>query len=314
MIPDSIFNVGYSVAKSQYAGLLADSALFERIRSKGANIYSNTSFGGHVYRKKGKNFFFDTGVEIWFLGYRQGDYRINGELTKWFTVLDSVSLTAKANFFRRSPDPFLNNYISNHFIWDNNFNDLFEQRIEGELKVPGWNAAARVKFNTIVNYIYYDSLALPKQYSSALPVLEVTLLKDFNFGKVHWNNQLTYQATGNSVVLPLPDLALRSQIYYQNIAFNVLNIQVGLDTYFNTWYYTPAYMPATGRFYSQDERLLGNYPMINAFANFQIKRMRFFLMYYHVHKDLIPPYHFSALHYGYNPRFLKIGVSWNFYD
>lgn len=313
-IPDSVFNVGYSEAKTQFTGLVADSARFEYMRNNGDTIYSNTSVGGQIFRRKGKNFFFEAGAELYFLGYRQGDYRINGEMTKWFAVIDSTSLKLSADFTRTTPDNLLNRYHSNHFWWNNNFDAVFEQRLQGELSIPAWNAELRLKLNTIVNYIYYDSLANPNQYTTALPILEFSLLKNFTLGKFHWDNQLTYQATGNSYVLPLPDLALRSNLYYKNKLFDVLWIQLGLDTYFNTPYFTPAYMPATGRFYSQNERELGSYPLAHFYGNFQLKRMRFFLMYYHVNKDLLPPYHFSALHYGANPRFFKIGVSWNFYD
>ncbi|MFC0878344.1 putative porin [Saccharicrinis sp. FJH2] len=313
-MPDSVFNYGYSQAKSIYSTMVADSSKFEYMRHSNDTTYANTSFGGQIFRRKGKNFFFEAGAEIYFLGYRQGDYSIKGELTKWFAVLDSASLTLNADFSKTTPDYFLNHYASNHFWWNNDFKDVFEQRLEGELKIPSWHAGAKVKLNTIVNYIYYDTASLPRQYTSGLPLVEATLYKDLTVGKFHWDNIATYQITGNSDVLPLPDLAVRSNIYYKNTYANVLRFQIGLDNYYHTSYYVPAYMPATGRFYNQHELLIGNFPMTHAYANFQIKRMRFFIMYYNVLKDVIPPRYFSALHYGYNPRFLKIGVSWNFYD
>jgi hypothetical protein len=313
-MPDSVFNYGYSDAKTIYSTLAADSSRYEYMRHANDTTYANTSFGGQLFRRKGKNFFFEAGAEIYFLGYRQGDYRVNGELTKWFAVIDSASLTFKADFSKTTPDYFLNHYASNHFWWNNDFKDIFEQKLEGELKIPSWHAGARVKLNTLVNYIYYDTAALPRQYSPGLPLIEATLYKNLTVGKFHWDNIATYQVTGKSTVLPLPDLAVRSNIYYKNKVFDVLWIQLGLDNYYNTAYYAPAYMPATGRFYNQNEMLIGNFPMTHAYGNFQIKRMRFFLMYYNVLKELIPPRHFSAPHYGYNPRFFKIGVSWNFYD
>jgi hypothetical protein len=315
MIPDSVFNVDYSTAKMQFSGLIADSSRFTYMQQYGDTLYTNTSVGGHIFRRRGKNYFFDAGAELFFLGYRQGDYRITGQFTKWFAFADSVSLTAKADFSRTTPDYFLNHYRSNHFWWDNNFDATFEQRIEGALEIPTWNMLISLKLNTIVNHIYFDSLAMPQQYSSALPLLELSAKKDFRFGKFHWDNQVAYQVSGNRDVLPLPELAARSALYYRNKFFNVLSVMVGVDGIYHTSYNMPAYMPATGRFYNQSDTEYGNYPLLNAFGNFQIKRMRFFVMFYHVNHNLFPsPNHFSAAHYAHNPRLFKVGVSWNFYD
>lgn len=94
----------------------------------------------------------------------------------------------------------------------------------------------------------------------------------------------------------------------------VLLTQVGVDCRYHTAYYAPAYMPATGQFHNQDAVMVGNYPFMNAYANFHLKRMRFFVMYAHVSRLFAEPRYFSAPHYPMNPAMLKVGLSWNFYD
>lgn len=66
---------------------------------------------------------------------------------------------------------------------------------------------------------------------------------------------------------------------------------------------------------TNDQVEIGGYPIVNVYANLHLKRTRFFVMMYHVNDGLINrPNAFYAPHYPINPRLLKFGVSWNFYD
>jgi len=73
-------------------------------------------------------------------------------------------------------------------------------------------------------------------------------------------------------------------------------------------------MPATGLFYNQVEKKLGNYPYLDLFLNLKLKRTRFFLKLEHVHSGLLNANYFGALHYPMNARMFKFGLSWTFYD
>ena len=66
-----------------------------------------------------------------------------------------------------------------------------------------------------------------------------------------------------------------------------LNTQLGVDVNYNTLYHPYAYMPATGRFYRQDQVAAGNYPFINAFFNFKVQRTRVFVMVDHVNSGFM---------------------------
>jgi hypothetical protein len=78
-------------------------------------------------------------------------------------------------------------------------------------------------------------------------------------------------------------------------------------------YHPYSYMPATGRFYRQ-ELTTGNYPFVNVFLNFKVKRTRVFLMFDHLNAgktgynyDMIPGY-------PMNIRMFRYGLAWTFYD
>jgi hypothetical protein len=90
----------------------------------------------------------------------------------------------------------------------------------------------------------------------------------------------------------------------------VLDIQLGVDMHYFTSYYAPYYEPATQQFQTQEKKKIGNYPIINAYANFKLKQARFFISAYNLGSLFITPTeHFSLLHYPLNPMKLKFGVS-----
>ena len=60
---------------------------------------------------------------------------------------------------------------------------------------------------------------------------------------------------------------------------------------------------------------LGGYPFVNAYANFHLKQVRFYVMYYHATQGLFAnTKSFLVPHYPINPSMLKLGLSWNFWD
>jgi hypothetical protein len=73
-------------------------------------------------------------------------------------------------------------------------------------------------------------------------------------------------------------------------------------------------MPATGQFYNQSTVKIGNYPVVNLYANFHLKRTRFFWEYYHINQKFMNDAYFSMPNYPIDPAITKIGISWNFYD
>ena len=54
---------------------------------------------------------------------------------------------------------------------------------------------------------------------------------------------------------------------------------------------------------------------MNVYANFHLKQVRFYVMYYHVTQNMFGfTNSFLAPHYPINPRMFKLGLSWNFWD
>jgi outer membrane receptor protein involved in Fe transport len=71
-------------------------------------------------------------------------------------------------------------------------------------------------------------------------------------------------------------------------------------------------MPATGQFYLQDEKEIGNYAYVDVFANFRIKTFRLFLKLEHLNAGFTERVYYTVPHYPMPGRTFKFGISWQF--
>ena len=91
-------------------------------------------------------------------------------------------------------------------------------------------------------------------------------------------------------------------------------MQLGVSGFYRTEFYADAYNPALGVYHNQRVRKIGNYPFVDVFLNARWKRANLFIKLDHANQGLIDNQYFTTLHYPYNPRMVKFGVSWMFYD
>ena len=57
---------------------------------------------------------------------------------------------------------------------------------------------------------------------------------------------------------------------------------------------------------------IGNFPIISIYANFDLKKCRFYVQYYHANAGTNR--YFWAPGYPASPTGVHFGLSWNFYD
>ena len=276
--------------------------------------------GGELAKRQGNLLHYNINGEVGIAAEAIGEFRLKGDADLNFRLFkDTVNLYARANISNLRPSFYMRHYHSNHFYWDNNnFDKEFKTRIEGELNISRWGTNLMVGVENIKNYTYFNQQALPAQYSDNLQVLTAQLTQNFKLGILHLDNKVTYQKSSNTDVLPLPELSTYHNLYLlTKIAKKVLTVQLGAEATYFTKYFAPAYTPALQQFHLQaaDKQVeIGGYPVVNAYCNLHLKRTRIFVMMYHVNAGMGKRNYFTVPHYPLNPRLLKIGVSWNFYD
>ena len=275
--------------------------------------------GGELAKREGNMLHYNINGEIGLAGIAAGQFSIDGSADLRVKLgKDSVMLKGHAYIKNTLPSFYMRHYHSNHYVWD--YDDMdkeFRVRVEGELDFPLTGTNLKAGLETIKNYTYFDSNAISRQAGSNIKVANATLTQNFKLGILHLDNEVTWQKS-NSDLLPLPTWTLYHNLYIlTKIAKKVLNVQLGADVRYFSEYYAPTYAPGIQQFHLQSEGSkikVGNYPVINVYANLQLKRTRFFVMFYHVNDGLGSRKYFYAPHYPVNPRILKFGVSWNFYD
>jgi len=179
---------------------------------------------------------------------------------------------------------------------------------------PVRNLEAGASYALINNYIYHDTTGIPAQTKDEMLVLAAWINKEFKVRNFTLLTHLLWQKASAPRYLHLPDLSARVSLSYELLLSKVLHVQLGADVRYNTLYYADAYDPATGFFYLQEEKKLGNYPYIDGFANLKLKRTRVFAQYMNAGSLFMNKSYFTALHYPMNQATFRLGIAWSFYN
>ena len=269
--------------------------------------------GGQLTKQQGSIITYNATAQFGIVGEVAGDIDITGDISTKFKLRnDSVRITGYGYFKNKSVPYFLNNYISNHYIWQNDFGKTRRFRAGGILDFPLTRTRANVGVENVQNLIYFNESGMPAQAGNNIQVFSATIDQNFKFGIFNWNNSVTYQTSSDDVVLPLPKLSIYSNMFLQFTIARVLHVQFGVDCNYYTKYYAPAYNPATMTFHSQREIQCGNFAFMNAYANMKLKKTRFFVMFSHVNQSLFGGSYFAIPHYPLNAMKFQMGLSVDF--
>lgn len=292
----------------------------------------NLSIGGQLIKSQGKTLHYDATLETWLTGKDAGQMKIDADADVNFALFgDTVRLQASGFFHRLNPTFYYRHYHSKHFWWDNDdMSKIIHTRIEGKFGYEKTKTTVRVAFDNIKNHTFFamgynvtddfgrtgNTLSVV-QKSGAISLLTLELQQKLKLGPLHWDNVITYQKSSDDMALPVPDLNIYTNLFLRFKIAHVLKCDFGADARFFTKYYAPDYSPALGQYAVQtgeNRTEVGNYPIVNVYANFHLQRTRFFVMMSHINAGQGKPDYFLAPHYPLNQRIFRFGVSWNFYN
>ena len=290
------------------------------------------SVGGQLSKREGKFLHYNATAEIGVAGEDAGTLAVDGSVDFNIPFLgDTLSVIGDAFLHRENPSFYYRNYHSRHLWWENNLDKITHTRIMGTLKFNKTNTTIRVAMDEIQNYTYLSQkytvtdaglrtgvTVTPRQSASAINMLTAQLLQNFQLGILNWENVITYQHSSSQDELPVPDLDIYTNLYIKFRVAKVLNIDLGADARYFTSYTAPDYSPYMAQYAVQDNGennvKVGNYPIINVYANVFIKHTRFFVMMSHVNAGQGDKNYFLTPHYPLNGRVFRLGVSWNFFN
>lgn len=290
------------------------------------------SVGGQLSKLEGKTLHYNAVAEIGLTGVDAGTLAIDGNVDVNIPFLgDTLQVRGDAFFHRETPSFYYRNYHARHLWWENDLDKTIHTRIMGTLSFPKTRTKLRVAVDEIKNYTYFSQsyditekglrtgvMVTPMQESGGINLLTAQLEQNFRLGILNWENQFTYQHSSKESVLPVPAFNAYTNLYIKFKVVKVLNVDLGADMRYFTSYEAPDYSPYMGQYTVQgngeNNVKIGNYPIVNVYANVHIKHTRFFVMMSHINAGQGDKNYFFAPHYPMNERVFRIGVSWNFFN
>lgn len=290
------------------------------------------SVGGQLSKQEGKTLHYNAVAEIGLTGVDAGTLAIDGNVDVNIPFLgDTLQVRGDAFFHRETPSFYYRNYHARHLWWENDLDKTIHTRIMGTLSFPKTHTKLRVAVDEIKNYTYFSQsyditeeglrtgvMVTPMQESGGINLLTAQLEQNFRLGILNWENQFTYQHSSKESVLPVPAFNAYTNLYIKFKVVKVLNVDLGADMRYFTSYEAPDYSPYMGQYTVQgngeNNVKIGNYPIVNVYANVHIKHTRFFVMMSHINAGQGDKNYFFAPHYPMNERVFRIGVSWNFFN
>lgn len=303
-----------------------DSSSVRPARHVENSVYAYAGAQGQV----NKYFNWDAKARFYVLGYNLGDMAVEANAGFNFYPFrrarkSPVSVSAHFETRLDSPTYYQQMLNTNHFRWENSFSKISTTQIRGSIDVPRWKLNASVGYGLLANNVYYDTLGIVRQNTVPMSILSASLRKEFVAGPMHFDNRVLVQYSSAPDVIPLPTVALNLRWYAQFVVqrdqtktHNIMVMQVGVNGFYNSQWYAPAWNPALGVFHNQNVNLYENGPYFDIFLNIQWKKCCIFLKYQNFGKGwpMRRKDYFTADHYigtldGTDG--LKLGIFWPFY-
>lgn len=287
------------------------------------------SVGAQLIKAQGKTLHYNVTGELGVAGVNAGEIHVDGGIDVNFPLWkDTMTLAASGFYHHEKPSFYYRHYQGRHFWWDDDDLSMVDHfRVQGVLSYQKTRTTLRVAFDEMKNYTYFattyttsDAGRLAnavevRQEGDPISVFTAELKQDFTLGPLNWETVATVQKSTNEDALPLPLVNVYTNLYLRFKIAHVLKCDFGADVRYFTKYKAPDYVPAIGQYAVQANDVkteIGNYPLVNVYANFHLKHTRFFAMMSHVNAS--SGGYFFAPHYPLNGRVFRFGVSWNFFN
>jgi len=316
-----IIPIHYMAGTEEYKLSTNNAAFVGRKKAEIANWNrSNNVVVGRLFNDIGEKFSWMANGELFLTGYRAGDFNLSGEISKSFGWKKGIATwKITGGVVNQQPAFWYEQWGGNNFEWHNNIKKEFRINLGSEFSFPARNTEAKLNYAIIDNYTDFNTGAVPSQFGGGLSVAALMVRKEFKAWKFHLAGDILVQKSSNAGILDLPLVALSADGFFEHLfrfkqTNGKLNTQIGAEVIYHTLYHAYSYMPATGRFYRQNQTLIGNYPFLNVFLNLKLRRARIFLMFDHVNSGLMGYDYFMVPNYPMNIRMLRYGIAVTFYD
>jgi Putative porin len=250
-----------------------------------------------------------------FSGYNAGDNLLN--IQAGYKTEEWVEFMAFARLRRYEPGFIQNQYLSNHYYWENSWEKQSSMQIGLWYAVPKLRLKLSGEYVMLNKMMYYSTDGLPAQAGQNVNGFVFRFNQRFDWKNWHLDAYAALQFFSGPDILHLPTFVTVNSIYYSKDVFKkALLTHVGFDIRYNTPYQADKFNPVYGQFYLQRDQNLSTYVVIDVFVDLQLKDTRFYFKIENVNSGLLffDRGYFAAPGYPMPPLSLKFGIDWVFYN
>lgn len=221
------------------------------------------------------------------------------------------------------PDHIYNLQQSSYlgYNWSNNFKNEKINSFSASVKSPWVDVSAN--YQILNDHLYFTDdvedlfqIITPKQFTESINYLNIQAGKEFRYGKFALDNTVLYQQVQQyEAILNVPEFVTRNTLYYSDHLFKkALYFQTGVTLNYFTKFYANEYNPILGESFVQNQKEIGNFPMVDFFVNLRIQRTRIYVKAEHFNSPFTGNTFYSSPHYPYRDFMLRFGLVWNFFQ
>jgi len=218
---------------------------------------------------------------------------------------------------------FSSNYLN--YNWNNDLEYVESNQVSLLLNFP---RILDVNFDyySLNNFVQFEKTNLssaideevygirPVQYNEKIDFFKISFNKKITSGKFTFDSRLMYQKSSDESKISFPEIVTRNTFFYSTEIFKkALFLQSGFSFKYFSSYYMKGYDPLLSELYVQNDRLFGEFPLIDFFINAKIQQTRLFLKFEHLNSSITGYNYYSAPNYPYRDFTIRFGLVWNFF-
>ena len=315
------FNLGLRYIADRYS---LENYQIDDFVDNSQNINSKTTYLNGSYSKEFSKIKLKLNTENFIFGDNQSN---SFSSTVKFNFKNDNSLALKYTFYSVAPsyNTLLHSSNYENYNWDNEFDNSATNSISLnlilsnilDLDIDLISVKKHVQFEKLIddNSPGINNYSIvPVQYLDNLEVLKIKLARKIKFGKFSIDSKLLLQKTMSDNIINLPEIVSRNTFYYSTDMFKkALYLQTGFGVKYFSKFYMNGYDPLLSELYVQNEKEIGEFPIIDFFINAKIQQTRLYFKFEHFNSSFTGYNYYSAPNYPYRDFTFRFGLVWNFF-
>jgi hypothetical protein len=218
---------------------------------------------------------------------------------------------------------FASNY--SNYNWNNELDSVESNQVSLFLNFPTI-LDVNIDYHSLNNFVQFENTNLsttstdelygirPIQYNEKIDFYRINFNKKITFGKFTFDSRLVYQKSSDESKISFPEIVTRNTLFFSTEMFKkALYLQSGFSFKYFSSYYMKGYDPILSELYVQNDRLFGEFPLVDFFINAKIQQTRLFLKFEHLNSSITGYNYYSAPNYPYRDFSIRFGLVWNFF-